>query len=316
MDSAPFFAQIAGGPDNVSAHWLPTADGVRIRMAVWPGAQTGAGKSKGTVLIFPGRTEYAEKYAQAAGDMNARGYGAIAIDWRGQGLADRLLDDPLIGHVGSFGDYQLDVAAVVRAMSALDLPRPWYLMAHSMGGAIGLRALIDGLQVRAAVFSAPMWGILITPLLRPFAKPIGAIAERIGLGNKAVPGSGAQSYVLTAPFENNLLTTDPDMYRMLQEQAQAHPELSLAAPSFHWLHESFREMEDLRAIASPPVPTLTGLGSNERIVDPAAVRERMGRWPGGVLSLFKQAEHEIMMERPATRKLFFDKSAALFDANR
>jgi len=44
---------------------------------------------KGTVLLFPGRTEYIEKYGPAAADFLARGFATVVIDWRGQGLADR-----------------------------------------------------------------------------------------------------------------------------------------------------------------------------------------------------------------------------------
>lgn len=309
MNSAPFFAEIANGPTQVSAHWLTAADEVRIRIAVWPEG------TKGTVLIFPGRSEYVEKYAPAAADLNARGYAVVAIDWRGQGLADRLLANPLIGHVGRFGDYQLDVKAVLEGLDALNLPKPHYLLAHSMGGAIGLRALIEGLDVKAAVFSAPMWGILIKPVLKPLAVTISTVASRLGLGGKLVPGTGTKTYVSTASFEDNLLTTDAEMFAQLRHQIDAHPELSLAGPSLQWLYEALKETQALASIPSPDIPTLTAIGNNERIIDTASVHDRMGRWAGGVLTTFKQAEHEIMMERPATRRRFFDQAAALFGTN-
>ena len=75
-----------------AAFWLTAADGVRLRVGLWshPGAQ-------GTVLLLPGRTEYVEKYGRAAADLRSRGYATLAIDWRGQGLADRALDDPMSG---------------------------------------------------------------------------------------------------------------------------------------------------------------------------------------------------------------------------
>ena len=49
----------------------------------------------------------------------------------------------------------------LRLADWLALPRPWRLLAHSMGGTIGLRALTRGVPVAAAVFSAPMWGIRV-----------------------------------------------------------------------------------------------------------------------------------------------------------
>ncbi|MFN4172311.1 MAG: alpha/beta hydrolase, partial [Pseudorhodobacter sp.] len=163
-DPAPFHADLAEGPEGGHAVWLRAADGVRIRLGLWPAGP------KGRVLIFPGRTEYVEKYGPFASDLARAGYGAAAIDWRGQGLADRLAPDPMLGHVGRFSDYQRDMAAVLAHLEATDGEAPRFLLAHSMGGCIGLRALTDGrdggMAVRAAAFSAPMWGIHFSPGMR------------------------------------------------------------------------------------------------------------------------------------------------------
>ena len=51
---APYFSEIARGPDQVEAHWLTTQDGQRIRAGLW----RSDGPSAGTILLFPGRTEY------------------------------------------------------------------------------------------------------------------------------------------------------------------------------------------------------------------------------------------------------------------
>ena len=92
---APFFRDIADGPGTGRAIWVHAEDGVRLRLGYWP--LEGA---KGTVLIMPGRTEYVEKYGRVARELAARGYAAVALDWRGQGLADRLGRVPSVGHVG------------------------------------------------------------------------------------------------------------------------------------------------------------------------------------------------------------------------
>ena len=64
---------------------------------------------------------------------------------------------------------RLDFDEMVGFARAQGLPEPYYLMAHSMGGCIGLRALMRGAPVKAAAFSAPMWGILIAAWMRPMA---------------------------------------------------------------------------------------------------------------------------------------------------
>lgn len=106
MERAPFDQVLAEGPENVRAYWVTASDGVRLRVAVWP-TQT----PRGTIVLFPGRTEYVEKYGRVAQDFTAAGYAVTAIDWRGQGRADRVFEDPRLGHVGEFQDYQKDVAA-------------------------------------------------------------------------------------------------------------------------------------------------------------------------------------------------------------
>ena len=55
--SAPLFTDIHPGPTGGEAFWAQTSDGVQIRVAHWP-----TENAKGTVLMFPGRTEYIEKY--------------------------------------------------------------------------------------------------------------------------------------------------------------------------------------------------------------------------------------------------------------
>lgn len=178
MHAAPLFDDVAGGPEGGAAWWLTAADGVRIRVAAW----TCEGPH-GTVLLFPGRTEYIEKYGRAARDLAACGYATLVVDWRGQGLSDRITGDPMSGHVLHFSDYQHDVTAMTDAARRLDLPRPWHLLAHSMGGAIGLRAVMQGLEVKACAFSSPMWGIRMAHALRPVAWSLSWGSRHLGMSH-------------------------------------------------------------------------------------------------------------------------------------
>lgn len=310
MAAAPFYADVAEAPGGEACVWLDTSDGVRVRAACWRGG------SKGTVLLFPGRTEYVEKYGPAAGEFARRGYAMATIDWRGQGIADRLLDEPAPGHVGRFTDYQRDVAALVAFLRAEALPEPWFLVGHSMGGCIGLRALHEGLAVRAVAFSAPMLGIRMHPALRPVAWALATLGPVVGLGDRLVPSTSPMTYVLEAPFEGNFLTRDRAMYEFMQRQLTLHPDLAIGGPTLTWLREALRETRALARMPSPALPCLTMLGRAERIVHVGAIHERMARWPGAVFDLVEEAEHELMMERPAVRVRFYDAAAALFDARR
>ena len=79
---APLFDDIAQGPAEGRDFWRETSDGVRIRLGLWPAAQTDS--PVGTVLLFPGRTEYIEKYGLIAAELADRGFATLSIDWRGK----------------------------------------------------------------------------------------------------------------------------------------------------------------------------------------------------------------------------------------
>lgn len=306
---APLFADIAQGPAIGGAHWIKTADGLRIRAALW----RPEGDARGTVLLFPGRTEYVEKYGVTAAALAARGYATLTVDWRGQGLADRMLAERRLGHVQNFSDFQLDVAALIDLAQQQQLPQPWFLIGHSMGGAISLRALMQGLPVRACCFTGPMWGIHIPPLLRPVAQIVGHVAPFIGLDNRLVPTTSLDQYVQLTPFEGNTLTGDRQMYQLMIDQLAAQPDLALGGPTVRWLREALNECDDLARQPSPPLPCLTFLGSEEQIVTAAAIHDRMARWPDGQLELIAGGQHEILMETPAIRDRVMAQICALFD---
>ncbi len=311
MRPAPLHEALADGPEGGQAFWLTADDGVQLRVAHWGGPGL-----HGTVLLFPGRTEYIEKYGRAATDLRARGYGVATIDWRGQGLAQRVHENRLVGHVLEFCDYQRDVAAMMDHVRAAGLPEPYFLLAHSMGGCIGLRSLFDGLPVKAAVFSAPMWGIMMAPALRPVAKGLAAISGALGIADKMVPGQSAETYVKRAPFEGNTLTHDPDMFAYMQAQVAGVPDLALGAATLRWLNEALVEMRALEKLPAPDYPCLAFLGTDEAIVEPGPIRARMASWPGGELQILQDARHEVMMELPPIRTRVFDAATALFDAYR
>jgi lysophospholipase len=309
MLDAPFFADLAAGPRGGAALWFHAADGVRLRAGYWPDGP------KGTVLLLPGRTEYVEKYGPAAGELAARGYATLCIDVRGQGLADRLIDDPLKGHVTRFADYQLDMQALLALARQIGCAQPYYLLGHSMGGAIGLRSLINGMPLRAVAFSAPMWGVRVPLLTRPFAPAIARAMITLGRSQAYAPTTGPQPYVQKVGFAGNTLTKDRANWDSMVAHLVAQPALSLGGPTVAWLEAAFAECRDLARLPSPDVPCYCAIGTDERVVATGPINRRMADWPAGRLEVFAGAEHEVMMERAETRTRFFDAATALFDAH-
>ncbi len=292
MEKAPFHADLAEAPSGENAFWLTTADGKRLRAVVW------AGGDRGTVLLFNGRTEYAEKYGRVIARLSSMGFAVATLDWRGQGLSARPSAGTGLGHVDDFTEYQRDVDAFLAAEPVRKLPGPRVLLCHSMGGCIGMRALADGRAAPdAAVFSAPMLGLMLSPAMRPFARMISFFGARFGLSKRHAPfGVGDDFYVLTETFEKNLLTTDPEHWSWFGDHLRAHPELGLGAPSLGWLDAAFRETAALATTPSPPTPALFLLGEDEQIVCPDAIRARAAGSPAVELSEVAGGRHEMLME--------------------
>ena len=312
-DQTAPFRQLPGDPFRPArAFWTKADDGIRLRLAHWPAATI----SRGSVLMFPGRTEYIEKYAGIAASLTDAGYDVLAIDWRGQGLSDRLLPESRLGHVGQFGDYQRDVVEMVVAATDRDLPRPWHLLAHSMGGCIGLAALHHGLPVASAVFSAPMWGINLRQMPHGVAVGMAYLAGRLGRGGRPAPGSGGAlgTYVLDECFSANLLTEDADQWCHMVREAAAWPDLTLGGASFDWVGKALNECVRLSRIESPGLPALVSLGSQEKVVSPTAIRDRVARWPGAELMVIEGARHEVMMCRSERRTAFLSAALNMFQS--
>lgn len=309
IDDAPFSQQIAEGPDTVSAYWIKTDDDVRLRVAHW---QT-SGIPKGTVFLFQGRTENLEKYGLAVGALHEAGYASFGIDWRGQGLSDRLTEDRMVGHVDRYSDYQYDVAAMLRAASDLGLPKPWYLFGHSLGACIGLRALSDGLPMSACAFSAPLWDINLSAFIRIAAWPLTWAAQLVGRGHAYAPGTRPESYVLNTPFEENRLTRDPGMYRYYQKISESLVEQQIGGPSMAWLFQTLSETRSLSKLPSPDMPCITFCGAEDSIVAIPALKDRMARWPQGKFELIPNAKHDVLYEVPEVRDGVFAKMLDLFE---
>lgn len=307
--SAPFLSDVADAPAPEQVAWVHARDGTRLRIALW------AAGPKGMVVIFPGRTEVIEKYGRVVSDLVRAGYGAAVIDWRGQGLSDRLQARPLLGDVTDFALYQQDVAAYLDALNAFAPAAPRFVLAHSMGGCIALRALIDGFDACAVSFSAPMWGLPLTTATRRAVVAMTTALRMARLDLREIPGAGIEFRLWDNPFDTNELTADRETYAWMQNQVQVHPELRLGAPSLRWLVAALAETLVLTPRAAPNLPAYCGLGTREMIVSAPAIELRMTAWPGGKLELFEGGLHELLMERPIVRARFLDATLALFEAN-
>jgi lysophospholipase len=274
---------------------LVAADGLRLRGALWHGG------ARGLAVILPGRTEFIEKWSAVAADLVRRGFTVACIDWRGQGRSERLIEPALKGHVGTFTDYLLDLDALLAHPSVAAVPGPRLLLGHSMGGTVALGALLRRRAgAQAIVLSAPMMGIVLAPWLRPVRGLTLAIARGAGQLESWPPFGRMDRPYIFSGFEGNVLTSDRELFDWMAAAIRQAPELQLAMPTLGWMDAAYREMDWLAGQGPPGCPTLWLVGSEERVVEPAAVHRAAAR-TGGQLAEIAGARHELLAEAEPMR---------------
>lgn len=299
-------------PPSGQGYFARTSDGIRLRIGHWQGT----GAPKGTIFFYPGRGDYIELYGHSVTAFVSAGYDVLVIDWRGQGLSDRVSENARVGHVNSFSDYQRDVDALKRLADELKTPGPRFLVAHSMGACVALRSLIEGLEVVATAFSSPMFGIQMAAYERLAVGPLTGLMKIIGRGETFAPGFSEQAYVVRNPFEENALTNSKADYDRWIKQGAEVPALHIGGPSMGWLGAAMKEMRDLSSKASPDVPCLSLCCEHEETVDAKAIEMRMSDWPLGELVEIPGAKHELFQEVEDVRNSVFEQIIAFIDAHR
>jgi lysophospholipase len=295
-------------PPGGTVEWIKTGDGVFLRTARWMDA---AAPVRGTVVLVNGRSEFIEKYGEVIGELLMRGFCVFTFDWRGQGLSQRALADPLKGHIRDFAEFDQDLHLIMEQIVAPRAPEPLIGLAHSMGGNIFLRYLHDNPGAFAkAVLTAPMLAVNTGPFPYWVAQKLAQVQSAIGNAENYVFTGGPETW--DAPFEGNTVTSDPKRYERNMALVKLHPELRLASPTFQWLQSAFRSIalaqsdEFAHQIETPVLLISAAL---DKIVKPGADMQLISRMKRGSFALVK-AEHEIMMERDDIRALFW----GFFDA--
>ena len=299
---ASFLNNVFKWPQATNTSYKATTDGIRVRTSFWA-----ANDPVGTVFVFPGRADYIEKYGGLANFCLSNNLNIIAIDWRGQGLSERLLDDKNIGHIEDFKNYQNDVEVMINEAKDASLVKPWIIFAHSMGGLIGLRTLHDNPVFEKVVFTSPMWGIQMPPILKSGASIIMSLISLIGKMETYAPTTSPETRILNEEYEFNKLTSDIRNFKLLRQQLIQHPDLQIGGPSSAWVSAALDEIQFQIGKEPPITPALCFLGEKEEIIDNLAVREFCKNWESCDLISIPDAKHDLLMEKKMILHSLFEK---------
>jgi lysophospholipase len=136
-NNAPLLIDTADNPTpgNHVVGWFESVGGKRLRYAIFKSDMSVA---RGTVVLLQGRNECIEKYYETIRHFTARGLWVATFDWRGQGLSDRLLKNPLRGHLRQFQDFEADLSIFLETIVLPETRLPFCMVAHSMGALVAL----------------------------------------------------------------------------------------------------------------------------------------------------------------------------------
>lgn len=287
------------------------AVGATLRAARFPAAPDVA--ARGVCVLLNGQTEFIEKYFEVIDELRGRGYAVATMDWRGQGGSTRLTDDSRKSFVGDFSEYDEDLSTLMNWIVAPMLAegeKP-VALAHSMGAHNLLRLLVrkPG-SFAAGVLSAPMIGISFRGQREFLVRAVTGYQLWRGRHAGWVWGMEARD-PHRVTFATQLATSDPQRFERTQMLLREHPDLRLAGATWGWLAAAIRSMDGLRTQAEAVTTPLLVVGAGkDRICLTPQTQSFAQRLSHGHYVEIKDAEHEILMERPSIRAEFW----AAFDS--
>ncbi len=256
-------------------------------------------------MLLTGRSEFIEKYFETVVDLQARGFSVAAMDWRGQGLSERLLPDSEKGHITDFAAYAADLRCFFDAHVRPALDGPYVLLAHSMGSTPSLQSLGAGWDAfSCAVFSAPMTRIYRSAVKRALARALAAGACRLGAARRAIPGVKEHSI----EFEGNILTSDERRHERFRQLQAVAPKAIIREPTYGWVRAAFEAMDRLHradAFRDLRTPVLIASAQEDRLVQSGDHRALARRSDLIERIEIAGALHEILMERDVFRDAFW-----------
>ena len=256
------------------------------------------GKEKAAILISSGRTEAVIKYKELIFDLYNNGYSIYIHDHRGQGLSGRMTKDPEMGYIDDFQFYIDDMKYFYDHYLIKNKHKKIFLLAHSMGGAIGLTYLEQyPNDFNAAAFSSPMLGL--TP-------PIcGAVKLLVGKEPKYAMGETKYNDDKVT-FEKNHLTGSEIRYKRMVEAFDKVPKAKLGGATYQWINKSCKQFKYLfENIDKIETPIILFSAQNDKIIDVRAhqkfVEKAKRLNKQGRAYVVENAQHELLIEKDEQR---------------
>ncbi|MDA0150325.1 alpha/beta fold hydrolase [Vibrio sp. LaRot3] len=267
------------------------------------------------IVVVNGRIECTHKYQELFYDLYQQGYDVYSYDHRGQGLSDRLIEDPQMGYVEEFADYIDDIELLVESFK-LDHYKKRYLLGHSMGGNIVTRYIQThpNHPFDALAITAPMFGVNMAWYLRPIASLLGQVLTAINSKPTYAPGQAAY---YPKPFTDNRLSQSSLRYHWFRDLYEQMPKLKIGGASTRWVWQGLMASKQCILLTRQiKVPLLLLQASDDQIVsnsDQIRFMKKLAKTNHQcAMQIIHGARHELLFEQDQYRNQTLDTTLAFF----
>ena len=278
-------------------------DGKKIRLIYWKNSNK-QDKSRGTVLLQQGHNEFIEKYFETIQEFLDRNFNVICFDWRGQGMSDRMLLDENKQYIQNFNIHESDLNFIYTEIIQKYLPGPLIGIGHSMGGCILLNSLLENnIKYKAMILSAPMLGFRGEKILIWLVKLTNIFLKNSSYFIFSKPNMG-----LETEFKDNELTSDPDRYFRTLKLVRKRPTIRLWGVTNAWVNAAMNAIKKIRKKINKCdienyILVLNSL--DDKVVSPVEINKICKKLKNSRVIEFKQAKHEIFMEKDVYIKIMW-----------
>lgn len=295
------FTEIVGNeiPPNSAVGYFKSFDGLQLRYGVF---KIGADIERGTICLFGGRSEPIEKYFETIKKLQKRGFCVVMMDWRGQGLSDRLTKSRRKGHIENFDHYVKDIDFLMNKIVKVNCPAPYNAVAHSLGG-INLTQFVASANGQTMfskmVLISPFYNFDLSFIKALITKLVAATMVKLGGGElKAtfLEGSPKEHRIFD---ENNLISSDQKRVEREKNIIMANVNLALGAPTFGWLNAAFMAIKKVnrqKFLARVKTQILIVMGLDDHLVSQQAIVDVADNLQNCQLVKIDNGRHELLME--------------------
>ena len=250
---------------------------------------------KGTVLVLHGFTECAAKFSELIFSLLQNGYSVLAYDQRGHGASwrDERVPDLSLTHVTRFEEYVQDLRAVCD-QALKDMPKPWYIFSHSMGGAVNVAFL----EEFPGVFEK---AVLCAPMIAPHRAGMPLWVGKTMCNGMKLTGQSRRRVFISKPwsgpedFETSCASGRErfDWYDSLRMRNKIYQN---NGPTYGWTLEAFRVTKRLLGPGAPEriqIPIRIYTAETDNQVLPEAQAQLVAHLAKGMRKVIAGAKHEI-----------------------